>query len=460
MKRQTWKRVWASVVVVICVVTLLAGCTPAPKPTPTSAPKPAAATPKPASPTATPVPKEKVTLRWFMRWDKPRLENVAQPVIEAFEKEHPEIKVEIENIGSGKEYWIKLQTMVAGGTAPDVIYPATHNAYALASKGALMNLNPLAERDGLDLTKYDPTILDLYKYDGKLYGLPLDSAALVIFYNKKMFDEAGVAYPSDDWTWDDFLATAKKVTKDTDGDGKIDQFGIDNWTSYWSVIVWTKTGHGIFDDLRNPTKFLLDDDESIAALQWLADLTNVHHVMPSSAQRADIKDMFVAGKSAMIMIGHWRVPQYMANITDFDWDVAALPQGKVAANRCDGSCFAVTAGSKHPEEAWEFIKFLSGPGSLGVKLLLDLQQMTPALVEYQQNPQFLSPEALPGVNKNAFLAGKEHLFPNYDPIHPIYDEVNAAEGQELGELWNGNVTAQEMMERLVPQIEEILAGIQ
>lgn len=460
--RARWMQVTALVLVVACVAALTASCAPtqAPKAEPTKA---AAATSAPATaapnPTNPPAPQKQVTLKWFMRWDKARLDGVAQPVIAAFEKEHPNIKIEIENIGSGTEYWTKLQTMIAGGTAPDVIYPATHNAYALASKGALLNLDPFVQRDKLDMAKYDPQILDLYKYDGKLYGLPIDSAALVVFYNKDMFDKAGVPYPKDGWTWDQFLETAKKLAKDTNSDGKIDQFGVDSWTSYWPAIVWTMTGHGIFDDLRKPTKCLLDEPESVAALQWLADLAHKQHVMPTSAERADISDMFLAGKSAMNIIGHWRVPQYMANIKDFKWDVASLPMGKVAANRCDGSCFAVTAQSKNPEEAWEFVKFLAGEGSMGVELLLDLQQMVPALTDYQTSDKFLKNPSLPGVNKKPFLAGREHLFPMYDPIHPIYDEIDATEKAELGEVWNGKATAAEAVKRLMPKLNDILKKV-
>jgi multiple sugar transport system substrate-binding protein len=274
-----------------------------------------------------------------------------------------------------------------------------------------------------------------------------------------MFDKAGVPYPKEGWTWDDFLATAQKMTKDTNGDGKTDQFGMDTWTSYWPLIIWSKTGHGIFDDIRKPTKFIITDKDSVDAIQWLGDLANKHKVMPTSAERANISDMFLAGKSAMNIIGHWRVPQYMANIKDFKWDVVALPKGKVLANRMDGSCFAITAQSKNPEVAWEFVKFLAGPNSLGVGLLLDLQQMTPALSDFQKSDRFLKPANLPGVNKTAFLAGKDDLYTMYDPIHPSYDELNTIMSQELGEVWNGKATAQQAIDRMLPKINDALKKV-
>jgi len=110
---------------------------------------------------------------------------------------------------------------------------------------------------------------------------------------------------------------------DVDDDGMMDQFGVEVFTNYWPMVVWTQTGHALYDDIRNPTEFLGADEESVAAVQWLADLINVHGVMPSAEQRADIGDMFVAGKAAMNVVGHWRVPRYLAN-ADFDFDFANI----------------------------------------------------------------------------------------------------------------------------------------
>jgi len=420
---------------------------------PTEAPKAPAAAPASSGSKPAEAPKP-VTLRWYMRWDQVRIDGVAKPVIEAYQKANPHVTIEFENVASGTDYWIKLQTMIAGGTAPDVIYPATHNAYALASKNALVYVDDFAKRDAIDLAKYEPTVLDLYKTNNKVHCLPIDSAAVAVFYNKNMFEAAGIPAPKEGWTWDEFLATAKKLTKDTNGDGKTDVFGVDTWTSYWPVIVWSQTGHNIFDDPRKPTKFMMDD-AAIESVQWLGDLINKHHVMPSTAERANISDMFLAGKAGMQVIGHWRVPQYQT-IKDFKWDIAPLPKGKFQVNRADGSCFAITAQSKNPEEAWKFVRFLAGPDSLGVNTLLDLQQMVPALTDYQKSDRFLKPTNLQGVNKLPLLLGKEKLFSMYDPLTPNYDEIATAENAELGEVWNGKATAKEAIGRLTPKINEIL----
>jgi len=114
---------------------------------------------------------------------------------------------------------------------------------------------------------------------------------------------------------------------------------------------------------------------------------------------------------------------------------------------------------EHPDEAWEFVKFLAGPESMGVDLLLGLQQMTPVVLEFQESEAFLSPEGLEDSNKAAFLAGKDNLFSMYDPIHPMYAEWDALWKQELGEVWLGNATAAEAFERMAPDVDEILANL-
>lgn len=410
---------------------------------------------------AAPAEAEPVTIKWFLRWDQNRIDNVATPVIEAFQAAHPNVTIELENIGRSSEYYTKLQTTIAGGTPPDVFYPATHIAYALASKGAILPVQDFIDRDGIDTSQYEKAILDLYTIDGKVYCLPIDSAALVVFYNKKMFDEAGIPYPQEGWTWDDFLTIAQQLTKDTDGDGQIDQFGVDQFRNYWPMVVWSNTGHGLFDDIRHPTKFLGNDPEVIASIQWVADLMTKYNVMPTDEQRADISDLFAAQKAAMQVVGHWRVPRYLGS-EGLEFDFAPLPIGKFGepVNRADGSCFAISSETKHPEEAWEFVKFLAAPGAEGVNMLLNLNLMTPALKEFQQDERFLNPASLPGSNKAAFLAGKEHLFTMYDPIHPMYSAFDSAWKQELGEVWIGAATAEEAMARLSAQVEDMLANIQ
>lgn len=146
----------------------------------------------------------------------------------------------------------------------------------------------------------------------------------------------------------------------------------------------------------------------------------------------------------------------------FDFDMAPLPLGESgeSVNRADGSCFAISADTEHPEEAWELVKFLAGPGSAGVDILLDLQVMTPALSGFKSDPRFLDPDELPGSNKEAFLAGAGNYFSMYDPIHPMYSAFDSLWKQELGEVWIGAAMAEEAMARIADEVNYILENLQ
>jgi len=402
----------------------------------------------------------KTQLRWYLRWDSARLENVAKPVIEEYQKLHPNVEIVLENISNSNEYFLKLQTMLAANSAPDVIYPATHQGYVLAANKQLVDLMPLVKKDKIDLNVYIQSVLNLYKNKKMLFGLPIDTAAFVIFYNKDMFDAAKVPYPTDNMTWEQFVEMGKKLLKDTDGDGRIDQYAFHfDTNTVWQVILYQKTGKLLFDDLYNPKKFLLKEKDQIEALQFCADMINKHKLTLAPSQRGSIGDMFMAGQAAMNIIGHWRVPTYNASVK-FNWDVAALPQsGKVKANRGDGSCFAITKDCKNPQAAWEFVKYLAGPNAPGVHKLLNLGQMVPSQIALTTHEAYLRPPGQRIINKQAFLVGRENMMTVYQPFTSWYSEAENAMRGAFVPLWEGKATAAEVVKNLAPQIEALIAGI-
>ncbi|KAB8145852.1 sugar ABC transporter substrate-binding protein [Chloroflexia bacterium SDU3-3] len=436
---------------------LLAGCgTQAGR----AAPAPTAPAPTPAptaTPTATPTPSsDTVTLRWYMRWDKVRVDTIAKPVIEEFERTHPTIKIKFENVSVSSEYWTQLQSTLSDGTGPDIFYPQVYQVDKMGKSGYLLDLNPYLARDRIDTAAYDQKAFEMYQFDQKQYGLPVDLVPVVIAYNRDMFDAAGLPYPTDDWTWDDFLAAAQKLTLDKDGDGAVDQYGVDQFTNYWPVYLWSKTGHGVFDDERAPTQFLLGEQDSVDALQWLADLTAKHHVMPTSAERGESSDLFLDGKAAMTMLAHRQLPQYLRNAA-FSWDLAAFPHGKARVVRVDGSAFVINAHTAHPDEAWEFVKFLAGPEGHGVRMLVSLQQMLPSLSALQQTDDFLRPKERPTLHKDAFLPTTDTVrISMYQPITALYEPVSQIEGESLGKLWEGKITAAEAVREMEPKIATLL----
>lgn len=431
----------------------------------------ALAQPAPATPTAAPAtipvtataPTAVTTIRWLMRWDDTRMTQIAQPLIAAFEAQQPTIRVELQNIPQSRDYYRTLDLAFSQGDPPDLFYPSTAVAYASARQGMLLPLDDLVAADQLPLAAYDPDSLALYRTaEQGLHCLPLDRATLAVVYNKALFDASGVAYPQAPWTWDDLLTTAQQLTNDADGDGQPEQYGIDRFDAYWPLLVWTATGQNVFDNPFAPTAFLLEEKAAIDALQWQADLSLVHGVMPSVADEesgGELADRFLSGQVAMQIVGHWRIPALLAQ-PDLAFDFVALPSGKFSANRSDGSCVAIARNTAHPEAAWAFAQFLAGPGGAGASLLTERQQMTPALLALQKSPAFLPPPALPDRNLAAFLPTTDRRFSLYDPLHPVYSRWEAAVDKALDDLWRGERNAKKVVATLADEAEEILGNLQ
>ena len=288
-------------------------------------------------------------------------------LIKKFESTHPNIKVRLQNESGGSQGAMsKLQTMIAAKEGPDVM--AIHGAFfvPLAAKGALMDLGPLSEtHSDLKLDDFSSKILDICRHEGKLYSLPRYTAVYTLFYNKTLFDEAKIAYPGTkgEWTWDAYLKAAQALTKDSDGDGKTDQWGcvIDFWGSRIYPWLWANGGA-----LLNPerTKCILDSPASVEALQFVYDLRYKHKVAAASdnSEQNSALTAFTQGHIGMYMTGPWDI-QLLREAKGLQWDVAALPKKKTQATLLGTENYGIWSGSKHPEQAFELFQFLLSPES-------------------------------------------------------------------------------------------------
>lgn len=405
-------------------------------------------------PIATP---EVTTLRWLMPWDEAQVQQLALPLIAAFEKQNPTIHIDLQTIAKRSDYERALAIMINAGTGPDVFYASTAKAYALALQELLLPLDDWVVVDQLDLAAFAPGILAQYRTaEYGLHCLPSDVATLAVVYNKDHFDAAGVPYPQAPWTWDDLLATAQQLTATNK-----QTYGIDRFDAYWPLVVWTAIGHHSFDDPYTPTQFHLADKAAIAALQWLADLSLVHGVMPPLADEETdlpIVDRFLTGQSAMQITDLGQLSTYLAQ-PNLHLDFVELPGGNFTANRSDGNCFAITRNTAHVEAAWTFVKFLAGPGGNGAALLAERQPIVPALTALQTAPNGLS-STLPQRNSAAFLPKAAMRFALADPLHPIYNRWAAVVNAELPKLWRGEELAEAVVEELAEEAEEILDNLQ
>lgn len=295
-----------------------------------------------------------VTLTWG-HWGTEQLWGAtAKKTIEAFEKTHPKIKIKSQ-FTPNKEYWTKLQTAAASGTAPDVFWMNGPRIGLYASQGALLPLSDQIAKDKLDMSKYPKALVDLYQLDGKQYGIPKDYDTIGMFYNKDLFDKAKVKYPTADWTWDDIRDAAAKLT-----DAKSGVYGIGapawNQTHYYDTMI--QAGGFIISDDKKKSGF--DDPASIQGLQFWKDFLDKKQ-SPTQQQMTDTDPsiLFQNGKLGMFYDGSYDAVMYQGT-KGLNWDVAPMPKGpKSNASIIHGLANVVYAKTKHPAEAWEFEKFLS-----------------------------------------------------------------------------------------------------
>ncbi len=386
-------------------------------------------------------------------WGSPEEIDIITHSIEAWQKDHPDIQIVFEHTPySG--YDSKILTRIAGGAAPDIIATEVDYFVTFASKGVLEDLTPYIEASE-DFTTDDffQPIMNRFTVNNAVYAIPRDVAPFAcLFYNKKLFDEAGLEYPNDEWTWNDMLRAARALTK-TDANGRVTQYGFYGWA--WQNFIYGNGG-ALVDDVENPTRTMLDDPRSYEGLQFYSDLINLYKVMPTPVALANmgmgIDLMFASGRLAMFLSGIWETPG-LRNY-DFDWDVAMFPKNPegVRAFGSGGSGYAILKSSKHKKEAWEVIKALTsreGQQRLAKRGLAQPSRIGVAKSEYwAQDPQ-------PPANKEMLNEAVQHIV--FSPFHPSWREIQEKILMPRMDLvFNGKETAQKVLTEVAPQINAML----
>lgn len=279
----------------------------------------------------------------FASWGSKSEIDILKPLLSEFEKENPDIKVDFMHIP--QNYFQKIHLLFASNTAPDVIF--INNLYLpiYANAGLLEELNT-------DDNFY-PQSLNALSWQGKLYAIPRDVSNLVIYYNKDMFLKKHIPFPKQNWTFDDFLQTSKKLTdKNT--------FGIsfeEDPLFYLPYLM--SNGGGFLPEEINKA-------ESQEAINFYADLRNKYHTAPKKNESASatMAQLFLQERIGMYLSGRWMVPK-LREEASFDWDIAQFPKGtKGSIVQLDASGWAISKSSKHKAEALKLINYLSDEKSI------------------------------------------------------------------------------------------------
>ncbi|MFB9330937.1 ABC transporter substrate-binding protein [Paenibacillus aurantiacus] len=307
-------------------------------------------------------------------------------VIEKFEADHPGVKVKI-TVTAADQYATKLKAAITGKKVPDVFYFNYGDLRAYVNSGVLADITEQIEgNSNIDIANIWDKGVNLYRYDGnvvgqgKLYGLPKDLGPFSLGYNKTMFEKAGVPLPDKDkpYTWDEFIEVNKQLTKDNNGDGKPDQYGTGfnvNWAL--QAFVWSNGADWISED---GTKVTIDDPKFAEALQYFADMQNVHKITPSieDAQTLDTYQRWMKGELAFFPVGPWDMPTYEK--LPFDYDLIPYPAGSTgkSATWVGSLGIGVSSKTKYPQEAAELVAYLTGSQE-GMQMLVDAKVQIPNL---------------------------------------------------------------------------------
>lgn len=307
---------------------------------------------------------EKLVLR-VANWGGIEEIQLEEEIATAFMQRYPNIQVQIESIPAN--YKEKILTYIASGEPPDVFLLDSVIIPALLNKGILLDLRPYLDSLQINLADYFPNVLNIFAKDKNLYALPKDFTPIVMYYNKLLFDQAGLPYPQSDWTWNDYLRLSQQLTKDTNGDKIVDQYGtvFSNYFYLWQPWVWMNGGD-IFAPSGNSAAGYFDSPPTEQALQFLIDLRTKHKVAPDDVALktgTGSTGMFLSGKIAMVSSGHWSLPTFKKYISrgDLKIGVAPLPhpEGKHLVTPIYASGWCVPKATPHRELALQLAVFFS-----------------------------------------------------------------------------------------------------
>jgi len=392
---------------------------------------------------ATTAKAEPVALRFSTYADDSRIAGINK-IISAFEAQNPDIKIVLER-GSFDGHWRKKLAETASHNLPDVWEFVPGFGAKWIQSGQLLNLKPYMDKDStLDLADVDQGMMGYFSKDGGVYGLPYDRSGYAVFFNKDLFDKAGLPYPKAGWTYDEFNKDAAAIAKLSSGENKI--WGLSQPPDPSALWGWQGIYAGFGANLIGPDgKMDVDNAGGKAALTEFGDLVK-DGLAPKpepSAGQPGADTVFLGGKAGMAISGGW----FIAPIVDakLNAGVAPMPVGPKGQSGVKlGGGFVVSASTKHPEEAYKFISFLTGSQGL-TWYITDQHAGIPARLSSAKGLDALSLDYVEAMKDYVAINTVENSFPVFDAQKKLYEQ-----------LWTGALTPDQVAEQLQAQGDRIL----
>lgn len=381
--------------------------------------------------------------------------------VKKFEADHPNVKVKI-IMTAPDQYATKLKASITGKNVPDVFFYDPGDLKAYVNGGVLLDITKYTENNPkIEISKVWKHGVDIYRYDGKvagqgnIYGMPKDLGPFAMGYNKTMFEKAGIPIPDKDkpYTWDEFINVNKQLTKDTNGDGKLDQWGTGlnvNWTLH--AFVWSN-GADFLDPTQ--TKVTIDDPKFAEAVQLFADMQNVYKVTPSisESQTLDTYQRWMQGQIGFFPVGPWDLSTYQK--LPFDFDLIPYPAGSTGktATWLGSLGIGVSKNSKATDEAAALALYLSASEE-GMQMLSDAKVQMPNMTDMAE--KWAADTSFKPANKAEFL----EIAKDYGRPMPATLTYNAEWYNlfftDIQPVLDGKITAAEYVKQEQPKMQKLL----
>ena len=396
----------------------------------------------------------KTTVTWGM-WGSPTEIKTHQRVADAFMASHPNIEVVLWGQPWG-DYFTKLKTLWAAGDKdgiPDVLFLSPVVTYA--GQGVLEPLDPFIKASGYDTSDYWPSLLQFGKLKGTIYGLPRDIGLEVLYYNKDIFDEAGVDYPTNFWTWDDLKLASSKLSRITSS-GRVQRYALAMEGGKYQLFIGQNRGR-ILDDMVNPTRCTLTEPQAVEAVKFFADMMNNNLAMRPSAlsQAGGDAGVFQSRQAAMIIQNASRISAFNAAKMNYDVAAVPIPADGQRSGSAGGAAWTMSKYSDDKEAAWTFLSWLQSTDG-GQAIYTASGEILPALRSTAVSDAFLGINA-PPANRAAFIIegnntkiGRSGYFPNWGPLNGKMISPN------LSRIWSGTDSVEPVLQQTCKDVNNFL----
>jgi multiple sugar transport system substrate-binding protein len=411
----------------------------------------------------------------FTLWGSPFEKQALEEAVKSFNATHPNIHVTAQHTAY-EAYGEKISAMLASGNPPDIAYLDYAQAFPFADAGKLLDLAPYFAKQPADKSLLESAYYH-FDHGKKVLGTGLATGIILLYYNKDLFDKAGVPYPPSKaeqaWTWDQFVQVAKKLTKDKNGnDATSPKFDPENIVTYglslpqdwWSYLtfIYSNKGGMVNEDGTEP---LINKPEAVEVLQKLRDAIFIDHIAPRPTQNktlpsADI--LMQTGKIAMTFNGMWRVIDFSQ--LHIKWGIGALPYFKEPLTIVLSVPKVIFSATKYPDQTFEFYQYISDPKRVA---LFKEGLWAPLEKSYFTDPALMKEwlDAKPGVyppeSRDVIVDYSLHHAAPPPPqywLRNIDRIMNEAITPAMDQLWSGKVDAQAAADQAAEKMKPLLQG--